>query len=142
MVLALVHAADYAALHELVNHGLGVLNARPGLFGYLFYAPRFADLDMHADVGHLIRHDRVEYHVLGVGGRDARIGSRLKAYLRRKEKYLFSEGHMSPSFQFENLVFQHKLLFYHYKLLLTLIQFTPLQIKKSKNCQLSQLVLI
>ena len=98
VVLALVHAADYAALHELVNHGLGVLNARPGLFGYLFYAPRFADLDMHADVGHLIRHDRVEYHVLGVGGRDARIGSRLKAYLRRKEKYLFSEGHMSPLF--------------------------------------------
>ena len=141
VVLALVHAADYAALDKLVHHGLGVLNARAGLFGYDLDAPALAHFYVHADVRHLVRHDRVEYHVLGVGRSDAGIGAGLKAYLRRKEKYLFSEGHLYPSFHIKNSVFQHYKSFYHYNFLMPPLQVAPLQICKSKNCQLSQLVL-
>ena len=111
VIVSLVHAADDAALDECVDHGLRVLNAGAGLFGYDLNASALTDLDVHANIRHFVGHDRVEYHVLWIRGRNARIGTGLKAYLGGKQKNLFSEGHKSPSFHIKNFVFQHKCFF-------------------------------
>ena len=105
VVLTLVNAADDAALDELVDHGLGMLHGGAGLFGDDLDAPRLADLDVHADIRHLVRHDRIEYHVFGVRRSDAGVGAGLKADLGREQKNLFSEGHKSPSFRIKKFGF-------------------------------------
>ena len=100
---AVVDAADDAAFDQLVYHRLRVLDARAGFLGYLLNMSRLAHLDVHAHIGHLVRDHGVEYHILGVGRSDAGVGAGLEADFGCKEKYLFSEGHISPSFHIKKL---------------------------------------
>ena len=98
LLLPVIDAADYAAVGQLVYLFLSVVHAHPRLAGYLLYMARAAHFHMHAYVGHLVRHDRVEYHVLGIARRHAGIGTAFQADFRRQEEYLFPECHVVPSF--------------------------------------------
>ena len=98
LLLPVIDAADYTAVGELVDLLLRVLDAHPRLAGDLLYVPRTAHFYVHAHVRHLVGHDRVEYHVLGVGRRDAGVGSAFKAYFGRQKENFFPERHIVPSF--------------------------------------------
>ena len=94
--VAVIDAAHYAAVGELVHLLLRVVHAHLRLFGDLLDVPRRAHLDVHSDVRHFVRHYRVEYHVLRVGGRHAHVGAALNAYLCGQHEYLFAKSHSIP----------------------------------------------
>ena len=93
LLVAVIDAADYSAVGELVDLLLRVLDADLCLAGNLLDVARAAHLYVHADVGHLVGDDRVEYHVLGVGRRDAGVGPAFKAYFGRQHEYLLAKCH-------------------------------------------------